>query len=108
MQAANNDGLWNIDGATLAFELRPHFYQTLWFYSLLLALTAGIASGAAAAAPATGGTASFAAVLGERGRIAREIHDTLAQGYVGVSAQLELLASCCARTKQRPRPSTWT
>jgi signal transduction histidine kinase len=34
----------------------------------------------------------FGAVLGERSRIAREIHDTLAQGYVGISAQLEVLA----------------
>jgi signal transduction histidine kinase len=34
----------------------------------------------------------FNAVLGERNRIAREIHDTLAQGYVGVSVQLEVLA----------------
>jgi signal transduction histidine kinase len=34
----------------------------------------------------------FRAVLGERSRIAREIHDTLAQGYVGISVQLELLA----------------
>jgi signal transduction histidine kinase len=34
----------------------------------------------------------FSAVLGERSRIAREIHDTLAQGYVGVSVQLEVLA----------------
>jgi signal transduction histidine kinase len=34
----------------------------------------------------------FSAVLGERSRIAREIHDTLAQGYVGISIQLEILA----------------
>jgi signal transduction histidine kinase len=34
----------------------------------------------------------FHAVLGERNRIAREIHDTLAQGYVGISVQLEVLA----------------
>ena len=31
-------------------------------------------------------------MLGERNRIAREIHDTLAQGYVGISVQLEVLA----------------
>jgi signal transduction histidine kinase len=31
-------------------------------------------------------------VEGERARLAREIHDTLAQGYVGVSVQLEVLA----------------
>jgi signal transduction histidine kinase len=34
----------------------------------------------------------YEAVLGERTRIAREIHDTLAQGFVAVSVQLELIA----------------
>ena len=38
-------------------------------------------------------------VLGERGRIAREIHDTLAQGYAGVSVQLELLAELLRQHK---------
>jgi signal transduction histidine kinase len=36
--------------------------------------------------------AQFAAVLAERSRIAREIHDTLAQGFVAVSVHLELVA----------------
>jgi signal transduction histidine kinase len=31
----------------------------------------------------------FSAVLAERNRIAREIHDTLAQGFAGISTQLE-------------------
>ncbi len=35
VQAANNDGLWNTQGAALQFELQPHFYQTIWFYILL-------------------------------------------------------------------------
>ena len=34
----------------------------------------------------------FSAVLGERNRIAREIHDTLTQGLAGISLQLELVA----------------
>ena len=34
----------------------------------------------------------FAAVLVERNRIAREIHDSLAQGLAGISLQLELVA----------------
>jgi signal transduction histidine kinase len=34
----------------------------------------------------------FALVLDERARLAREIHDTLAQGFVGISSQLEALA----------------
>lgn len=35
--------------------------------------------------------AQFEAVLGERSRMAREIHDTLAQGFAGISVQLEVL-----------------
>lgn len=35
--------------------------------------------------------AQFAAVLTERNRMAREIHDTLAQGFAGISIQLEAL-----------------
>jgi signal transduction histidine kinase/ligand-binding sensor domain-containing protein/CheY-like chemotaxis protein/HPt (histidine-containing phosphotransfer) domain-containing protein len=32
--ASNNDGVWNETGATFAFYLQPHFYQTGWFYAL--------------------------------------------------------------------------
>ncbi len=32
--AANNDGVWNQIGAALSFRLRPHFYETLWFFAL--------------------------------------------------------------------------
>lgn len=32
--ACNNDGVWNNTGATISFRLRPHFYDTLWFYAL--------------------------------------------------------------------------
>ena len=42
VQAANNDGLWNRQGTDLQFELRPHFYQTLWFYILLVVATAAL------------------------------------------------------------------
>ena len=98
VQAANNDGLWNTEGAALTFELRPHFYQTLWFYALLLAAAVGVivlllrlrlrrAEG------------EFRAVLGERNRIAREIHDTLAQGYMGISVQLEVLTELLRHNK---------
>ncbi len=41
----------------------------------------------------------FQAVLRERSRIAREIHDTLAQGYVGISIQLEVLAELLRLSK---------
>lgn len=37
VMACNNDGLWNETGASFAFYLRPHFYQTYWFYTSILA-----------------------------------------------------------------------
>jgi PAS domain S-box-containing protein len=32
--ACNNDGVWNLRGATVGLILKPHFYQTGWFYGL--------------------------------------------------------------------------
>jgi signal transduction histidine kinase/ligand-binding sensor domain-containing protein len=91
VQAANNDGLWNMAGAELKFELRPHFYQTLWFYGLVGLGLAGMVW-LVLRWREQRAAREFQAVLGERNRIAREIHDTLAQGYVGISVQLEVLA----------------
>lgn len=90
VQAANNDGLWNTTGASLSFQLRPHFYQTIWFYLLLLAFAAALVF-LAFRLRLLRAEREFRAVLAERNRIAREVHDTLAQGYVGVSVQLEVL-----------------
>jgi signal transduction histidine kinase len=91
VQAANNDGVWNTEGAQLVFELSPHFYQTIWFYALLIAFAVGMIV-LLQKRRLMRAQREFNAVLGERNRIAREIHDTLAQGYVGISVQLEVLA----------------
>ncbi len=29
--AANSDGVWNHEGASVEFEIEPHFYETIWF-----------------------------------------------------------------------------
>jgi signal transduction histidine kinase/ligand-binding sensor domain-containing protein len=98
VQASNNDGLWNTEGAALEFELRPHFYQTLWFYAFLLAMAGGLVA-LFLRLRLQRAEGEFKAVLGERSRIAREIHDTLAQGYVGISVQLEVLAELLRQKK---------
>lgn len=43
--AANDDGVWNDVGASIGFEMKPHFYQTHWFQLLcgLLIILAAIA-----------------------------------------------------------------
>jgi signal transduction histidine kinase len=48
--------------------------------------------------------ARFAAVLEERARLAREIHDTLAQGFVGISSQLDAVAMCMNDENAPARP----
>ena len=98
VQAANNDGVWNIGGAELKFELRPHFYQTLWFYAMLILTAVGLVL-LVQRLRLKRAEREFNAVLGERNRIAREIHDTLAQGYVGISVQLEVLAELLRMSK---------
>jgi signal transduction histidine kinase/ligand-binding sensor domain-containing protein len=98
VQAANNDGLWNTQGAALHFELRPHFYQTVWFYMLLALIVAGLVF-LFLRLRLLRAEREFKAVLGERNRIAREIHDTLAQGYVGISVQLEVLTELLRHNK---------
>jgi signal transduction histidine kinase len=84
------DGDWSENEASLAFRLRPHFYQTYWFY-LLLAILLAAAVYEVYRWRLRQVEGQFKAVLAERNRIAREIHDTLAQGFVAVSVQLELL-----------------
>ncbi len=98
VQAANNDGVWNTQGTSLKFELAPHFYQTIWFYLLLTAGVAGLVV-LLLKRRLLMAQREFNAVLGERNRIAREIHDTLAQGYVGISVQLEVLSELLRHNK---------
>jgi signal transduction histidine kinase/ligand-binding sensor domain-containing protein len=98
VQASNNDGVWSDQGAALNFELRPHFYQALWFYALLILAAVGIVV-LVQRLRLKRAEREFNAVLGERNRIAREIHDTLAQGYVGISVQLEVLAELLRLSK---------
>ena len=89
--AANNDGVWNQEGAVVKFYLSPRFYQTFWFYALLVLLLA-LLVWQFYRFRVRRMKAQFDAVLAERTRIAREIHDNLAQEMLGISVQLEVVA----------------
>lgn len=86
--ACNNDGVWNETGALLRLYLNPYFYQTYWFYALIAA-SLGLIALAIYRLRVQRIRGQFAAVLEERNRMAREIHDTLAQGFVGIALQLQ-------------------
>jgi signal transduction histidine kinase/ligand-binding sensor domain-containing protein len=77
--------------ASYSFTLLPHYYETAWFRVLCAAALAAFAW-AIYQARLRQMRQRFSLVLEERARLAREIHDTLAQGFVGISSQLDAVA----------------
>ena len=77
---------------SLPIRWRPHFYRAPWFYALCLVSLIGLVW-VAHKMRMRQAHARFAAVLEERGRLAREMHDTLIQGCTGISVLLEAALS---------------
>jgi ligand-binding sensor domain-containing protein/signal transduction histidine kinase len=102
VMACNNDGVWSEQNAAFSFVLRPHFYQTYWFY-LLVVISAILFAYEAYRWRVRAVESQFNAVLAERNRIAREIHDTLAQGFVAVSTQLEVVTRLLSTSTEAAR-----
>ena len=99
--------------ASLEVVQRPHFYTTSWFLACIIVALAASVWGVYQFRLGQM-RARFRAVLSERNRLAREMHDTLIQGCASVSALLEAHSSMahanlstsndlldCARTQLR-------
>jgi len=78
--------------AILPILWKAHSYETWWFYACLVSLAA-LTVWAAFHFYARQTRARYALVLAERTRLAREMHDTVIQGCVGVSTLLEAARS---------------
>jgi signal transduction histidine kinase len=78
--------------AWLGIDWRPHVYRTGWFLALCATLTLA-AVWSAYRFRLSQVHDRFEAVLEERNRIAREIHDTVIQGCASTSALLEAVVS---------------
>jgi signal transduction histidine kinase len=95
IQARQRDGLWSAPGqggssAAFTFAVRPPFYRSLWFaVSSALGLALLLVLGHRLRLHRE--RAGLHALMAERARIARDIHDTLAQAVVATSVQLECL-----------------
>ena len=77
----------------MAFTVLPAFYQTTWFRLLCFVIVAafyGFFTGFVFAKLATHMQARLEERLEERERIARELHDTLLQGFVSAYMQLDV------------------
>jgi signal transduction histidine kinase/sugar lactone lactonase YvrE len=80
--AANDDGIWNRQGASLAFAIAPAWYQTIWFAVVLMVAFALLLVGLVRLRVRRHGEQvreRLEARHAERTRIARELHDTLLQ-----------------------------
>lgn len=85
-----------VAAASLEIIQKPHFYRTAWFLSCAVLLL-GAAVWGAYQFRLGQLHARFQAVLKERNRLAREMHDTLIQGCASVSALLEAHSSLAQR-----------
>jgi signal transduction histidine kinase/ligand-binding sensor domain-containing protein len=84
-----------------AFEILPAFYETIWFRLFALLAVAALAW-VVYHLRLRQERYRFALVLEERARLAREIHDTLAQGFVGISSQLDAVAMAMPERDDAP------
>jgi len=101
--AANNDGVWNEQGAALDFSIARAYSQTTWFRAACAAtvlLVLWALYQLRLRQIAKGFNARLEERVAERTRIARDLHDTLLQSFQGL-----LLLFQTARELLRTRPA---
>ncbi len=87
VQGSNSDGIWNEQGVSLPIVLSPPWWRTTWFRASTAALVLVLLAGAYRLRMQQVQHAfdmTLEARVGERTRIARELHDTLLQSFHGL------------------------
>jgi signal transduction histidine kinase/ligand-binding sensor domain-containing protein len=93
--ASNNSDVWNEEGASLDFVIPPAWYQTSWFYALcaaafLASLWAGYKFRVRQLVYQF--NMRLEERVGERTRIARDLHDTLLQSFHGLLLRFQTVS----------------
>jgi signal transduction histidine kinase/ligand-binding sensor domain-containing protein len=107
VSATSGDGDWNdAGGTTWTFRVLPTWYQTLWFRVGGVLLISGIGAATAALVQRRRHVQSRAdlerqhqATMAERARIAQDLHDSLLQGFTGITFTLRAIQR---RLAERP------
>jgi signal transduction histidine kinase len=86
------DGACNESASAVAFAIAPRIYQRSWFFPLCVVGLA-LAGGAMYQLRIRRLKERFDLILAERGRIARELHDTLIQGFSGITMAMQAMVS---------------
>jgi len=88
VRACNNDGVWNMEGVRLRLRVMPPFWLTSSFAAATALSLLGIGA-LLHASRLRRVRQRFVAVLDERRRLSRELHDTLEQGLAGIALQVD-------------------
>jgi signal transduction histidine kinase len=86
------DGACNETANAVDFAIAPRFYQYNWFLPLCV-IGIALAGGAMYQLRIRRLKEQFDLILAERGRIARELHDTLIQGFSGITIAMQAMVS---------------
>jgi signal transduction histidine kinase len=92
--AANDSGVWNEAGASFGFSIAPAYYQTHWFQALCAAAFLALLWGLyryRLHQIAREYNVRLEERVGERTRLARDLHDTLLQGFQGLMLRLQAI-----------------
>ncbi len=92
VQARHPGTEWTEKMSPVYFVVPPHFYETWWFL-LLAASVIGLTAWGGYRLRLIQLRSRFQAVMAERLRIARELHDTLLQGFSGITMQMQALSN---------------
>ncbi|MGB8775416.1 MAG: two-component regulator propeller domain-containing protein, partial [Terriglobales bacterium] len=93
--ASNSDGVWNDNAAKLDFSIAPAYYQTNWFRALCACIFLTLLWAAyqwRVRQLQHQFDMTLEARVGERTRIARELHDTLLQSAHGVLLRFQTVS----------------
>jgi signal transduction histidine kinase/ligand-binding sensor domain-containing protein len=89
--ACDVEGACTEDSQAVEFSLAPHLYQQTWFWPTIV-LLAALSVWLAYQMRVRRLHERYSLIVSERSRIARELHDTLIQGFSGVTMALQALA----------------
>ena len=101
--ASNNSGVWNEAGDSLDFSIAPAYYQTVWFRLSLVAAVFGLLWALyryRLHQLAREFNARLDERVGERTRIARDLHDTLLQSFQGALIEFQAARNLFSKGRQ--------
>jgi signal transduction histidine kinase/streptogramin lyase len=96
--ACNGDGIWNLDGASLALIVLPHFWQTRWFIAATALATIILVTGSARVVvrQRLKRLEQERVLERERTRIAQDLHDIMGAKLCRISFLSEHARNCQA------------